>query len=103
MDKTAVFIGTLSEQGDDREYWASKTPAERLQAVEFMRPVMYGYDPATTRLQRVFTIAQHHSVECLIIGGYAPPALSTQTNYGWSFAYHNAVHQRGLASATLTT
>ena len=58
MDKTVFSIGTLEEQGDDREYWASKTPAERLQAVEFMRQVMYGYDPATERLQRVFTIAQ---------------------------------------------
>ena len=58
MDKTVFSIGTLNEQGDDREYWASKTPAERLQALEFMRQVMYGYDPATTRLQRVFTIAK---------------------------------------------
>lgn len=59
MDKTVVSIGALSEQGDEREYWASKTPAERLQAVEFMRQVMYGYDPDTARLQRVFTIAEH--------------------------------------------
>lgn len=57
MDKTVFSIGTLEEQGDDREYWASKTPAERLQALEFMRQVMYGYDPDTTRLQRIFTIA----------------------------------------------
>jgi hypothetical protein len=59
MDKTTFSIGTLEEQGDDRKYWASKTPAERLQALEFMRQVMYGYDPDITRLQRVFTIAQH--------------------------------------------
>lgn len=58
LDKTAFSVGTLSEQGDDRAYWATKTPAERLQALEFMRQVKYGYDPATTRLQRVFTIAQ---------------------------------------------
>jgi len=58
MDKTVFSIGTLEEQGDDREYWALRTPAERLQALEYMRQVMYGYDPDTTRLQRVFTIAQ---------------------------------------------
>jgi len=58
MDKTVFSIGTLEEQGDDREYWASKTPEERLQALEFMRQVMYGYDPDTPRLQRVFTIAK---------------------------------------------
>lgn len=58
MDKTVLSIGTLSAQGDDREYWASKTPSERLQAVEFMRQVMYGYNPDTARLQKVFTTAQ---------------------------------------------
>lgn len=58
MDKTVFSIGALEDQGDDREYWASKTPAERLQALEYMRQVMYDYDPNTTRLQRVFTIAQ---------------------------------------------
>lgn len=58
MDKTVFSIGSLEEQGNDKAYWASKTPAERLQAVEFMRQVMYGYDPDTTRLQRVFTITQ---------------------------------------------
>ena len=58
MDKTVFSIGTLSEQGDGREYWATKTPAERLQALEFMRQVMYGYDPDTTRLQRVLTIGR---------------------------------------------
>lgn len=58
MDKTVFSIQPLSEQGDERGYWASKTPAERLQAVEFMRQVMYGYDPATARLQRVLTIAE---------------------------------------------
>ncbi|HEX8236841.1 MAG TPA: hypothetical protein VF600_12865 [Abditibacteriaceae bacterium] len=58
MDKTVLEVGTLSEQGDDREYWAGKTPLERLEAVEFMRQVMYGYNPSTTRLQRVLTVAQ---------------------------------------------
>ncbi len=58
MDKTVFEIGTLSEQGDDRAYWSSKTPLERLEAVEFMRQVMYGYNPSTTRLQRVLTVAQ---------------------------------------------
>lgn len=58
MDKTVFSIGTLEEQGNDQEYWASKTPAERLEALEIMRQIMYGYDPTTTRLQRVFTISK---------------------------------------------
>jgi hypothetical protein len=30
-----------------------------LEAVELMRQIIYGYDPSTTRLQRVLEIAQH--------------------------------------------
>jgi len=48
----------LSEEGDDRAYWQSKTPAERLLALEIMRQIVYGYDPTTTRLQRVLEITR---------------------------------------------
>ena len=58
MDKTDFSVGFLTDPDDTREYWASKTPEERLAAAEFMRQIAYGYDPATTRLQRVFSIAQ---------------------------------------------
>jgi hypothetical protein len=61
MDKTVLEFGPLDTQGDDREYWTSKTPLERLQAIEFMRQVMYGYNPSTARLQRVLTVAQQTS------------------------------------------
>jgi hypothetical protein len=58
IDKTALSIRPLHEQGNDREYWASKTPLERLEALEYMRQVMYGYAPLTDRVQRVYTIAK---------------------------------------------
>lgn len=58
MDKSVFEIKPMSEQGDDRAYWAAKTPLERLAALEFMRQVMYGYDPSTERIQRILTIAQ---------------------------------------------
>jgi hypothetical protein len=58
MDRTIIEVGELNEQGDQRAYWATKTPLEGLQAVEFMRQVLYGYDPSTTRLQRVLTVAE---------------------------------------------
>ena len=54
LDKSAVSVVPLSQADDDLEYWLSKTPKERLEALEFVRQVFYGYDPATTRLQRVF-------------------------------------------------
>lgn len=37
-------------------YWHSRTPQERLRALEVMRQKEYGYDPATTRIQRVLRI-----------------------------------------------
>ena len=37
-------------------YWHSRTPQERVWALELMRQKAYGYDPATTRLQRVLEV-----------------------------------------------
>ena len=54
LDKSAFSVVPLSQADDDLEFWLSKTPKERLEALEFVRQVFYGYDPATTRLQRVF-------------------------------------------------
>ncbi len=58
IDKTALSAGSLLEPSDEKSYWLSKTPDERLQALELMRQIVYGYDPSTTRLQRVLEIAQ---------------------------------------------
>jgi hypothetical protein len=58
IDKTAFSVKSLHDPPDEKEYWFSKTPAERLEAVEIMRQILYGYDPATERLQRVLEIAQ---------------------------------------------
>ena len=58
MDKSALSVVSTSEESDDKEYWHTKTPRERLQAVELMRQINYGYDPVTTRLQRVLEVAK---------------------------------------------
>lgn len=52
--KTETF--EMGKEPRDRSYWMSKTPEERLAALEFLRQVTYGYDPATARLQRVVEI-----------------------------------------------
>jgi hypothetical protein len=46
------------EDMEDKTYWFHKSPKERLIALEYLRQVMYSYDPNTTRLQRIFEIAQ---------------------------------------------
>ena len=58
MDKSAFSVAALSDEPDEKAYWLSKTPYERLQAVELMRRVIYGYDPASARLQRFFEVAE---------------------------------------------
>ena len=58
MDKSVFSVTSLSEESDEKAYWQTKTPHERLKAVELMRQIKYGYDPATTRIQRVLKVAQ---------------------------------------------
>jgi hypothetical protein len=38
---------------EDRLFWHSKSPVERLAAAEQLRQVAYGYDAATARIQAV--------------------------------------------------
>jgi hypothetical protein len=58
LDKNAFSVAALADESDERDYWKSKSVEERLEALEFMRQTMYGYDPTTTRLQRVLTVAE---------------------------------------------
>ena len=58
LDKTAFSIAALSDESDEKAYWLSRSHHERLLALEWMRQTIYGYDPASDRLQRVLTIAE---------------------------------------------
>jgi hypothetical protein len=58
IEKTAFSVASLFDESDEKDYWLSKTPYERLEAIELMRQIIYGYSPSTTRLQRVLTVAQ---------------------------------------------
>ena len=58
VDRTHVSVAKLTDPDDSHEYWWSRTPHERLRAVEFLRQVAYGYDPATARLQGVLEVAR---------------------------------------------
>ena len=58
LDRSCFQIGSLDDDSEEIEYWRSKTPAERMEALELMRQIVYGYDPATSRLQRIFEVAE---------------------------------------------
>jgi hypothetical protein len=56
LDKSQIVISSLEEPSDEIAFWSSKSPAERLAAMEIMRQIVYGYNPNSSRLQRVLTI-----------------------------------------------
>ncbi len=58
LDRSAFQIGTLGDDEEERAFWRAMSPEQRLQALELMRQIIYGYDPATTRLQRVLEVAE---------------------------------------------
>ncbi len=58
LDKTAFTVTRLSDPSDEKAYWLSRSPYERLQAVEILRQLNYGYRQSTARLQRVLEVTQ---------------------------------------------
>jgi hypothetical protein len=59
MDKTVLSAMSFAEASEqDRAYWLSKTIDERITALELLRQIHYGYDPATERLQRVLEVVE---------------------------------------------
>jgi hypothetical protein len=59
MDKTAFSVVSLFEaDAADKAYWRAQSPQARLEALELMRQVAYGYDPATARLERVLEVVE---------------------------------------------
>jgi len=59
IDRTAFSVVSSFEEADkqDKEYWLSRTPYERLQYMELLRRINYG-SVAATRLQRVLEVAE---------------------------------------------
>jgi hypothetical protein len=58
IDRTVIHEYELGKEPKDWEYWLTKTPEERWAAIELLRIVNYGYDPATARLQRLFKVVE---------------------------------------------
>jgi hypothetical protein len=58
MDKSAFSVVSLEDESDEKAYWGSQTPSARLEALELMRQVVYGYDPIADRIQRVLEVVE---------------------------------------------
>lgn len=57
-EKFSVLSSFEEADEDDKAYWHSKSPQERMAALELMRQINYSYDPTTERLQRVLEVAE---------------------------------------------
>ena len=59
VDRRAFAVVELAQADEiDREYWRSRTPEERLEALELSRQIAYGYDPTARGLSRFFEVAE---------------------------------------------
>ena len=59
LDRTAFSVSSIENaKRGSRTFWRDKTPYERLEAIEITRQMLYGYDPDTLRLRRVFEILE---------------------------------------------
>ena len=57
IDKRFFSVVSLSDQSDDKDYWFSRNPIERMRHIEVLRRINYGYR-ATSRLQRVLEFTE---------------------------------------------
>jgi hypothetical protein len=57
LSRSVVSVGSVFGKSDKKAFWLSKTPQERIEAMQFMREIAYGHDAATGRLQRVIEVA----------------------------------------------
>lgn len=77
-----LTVSNLEDQGQDLEYWLSRTPEERIEAVEFLRQMTYGYDPATARVERILEIADLTLGQVYADRRHSGGLLRTSTNNG---------------------
>ncbi len=57
VDRTVIKVTSIDES-DEGKFWLSRSPIERLAALELLRQTAYGYEPNSIRLQRVFEVVE---------------------------------------------
>jgi len=58
LNKKIVNVTTLDDIEEEKKYWISKSPLERIEAIEINRRMIYGQDRVTSRLQRIFETSE---------------------------------------------
>ena len=58
LNKEVVNVTSLDDIEEEKNYWISKSPLERIEAIELNRRMIYGQDRVTSRLQRFFETSE---------------------------------------------
>ena len=58
LNKKKVTITSLNDIEEEKRYWMSRNPLERIEAIEINRRMIYGKIRVTSRLQRFFETAK---------------------------------------------
>ncbi len=53
-----IFKNTSIRDSDDYSFWKDKSYLERIEGLEKLRRIIFGYDPSTQRLQRILKITK---------------------------------------------
>ena len=57
VDRTKISISNSFDNTEEKEYWHSRTPQERLEHMERLRRICYG-EEATKRMKKVLEIVR---------------------------------------------
>ncbi len=52
LNKKIVKVTSLDDTEEEKKYWISRSPLQRIEAIEINRRMIYGQDRITSRLQR---------------------------------------------------
>jgi hypothetical protein len=58
LNKGTVKVTSFDDIDEEKRYWFSKSPLERIEAIEINRRMIYGKDRVTSRLQRFLETAE---------------------------------------------
>ncbi|MCK4905055.1 hypothetical protein KAS42_02260 [bacterium] len=58
INKKIITVTSLDNIEEEKQFWLSKTPLERIEAIEINRRMVYGKTRTTSRLQRILEVAK---------------------------------------------
>jgi hypothetical protein len=58
LNKKVLIVASLGDDSEEKQYWLSQTSADRFNAIEYNRRMVYGIDRTSSRLQRFLEIAE---------------------------------------------